>query len=143
MEAVRDEYPFDEQHLQLLSEIRMLLGFAEEDVAIVEAEVLSAIQPELLAKELVTEEFDRLEDLLQKQQWKEANDETLRLLLCLADRQAEDWLLVGNICNFSQDDLNTIDALWSNASQGRSGFGIPARIFEQSIGGLDISKSEE
>jgi hypothetical protein len=141
-EAVEEEYPFDDLHIQLLDEIKALLGFSDEDVAIVEAEVLAAVQPELRPKEAVTIEFDRLEDLLQKKQWKEANDETLRLLLCLADRRTEDWLLVGNIRNFSQDDLNTIDALWSNASQGRFGFGIQARLFEASIGSLDIAKSE-
>jgi formylglycine-generating enzyme required for sulfatase activity len=147
-EAVEEEYPFDDLHLQLLDEIKALLGFSDEDVAIVEAAVLAAVQPELRPKETVTIEFDRLEDLLQKKQWKEANDETLRLLLCLADRQAEDWLLVGNIRNFAQDDLNTIDALWSNASQGRFGFGIQARIFEEKIepfeylGQGELSKSE-
>ena len=140
--TVQESYPFDEQHFQILSEIKQLMGFLDEDVSVVEAEVLAAVQPELRPKESLTVEFDRLEDLLQKQQWKEANDETMRLLLYLADRQTEDWLLVGNIRNFSQDDLNTIDALWSNASQGRFGFGIQARIFEQSIGCLDISKSE-
>ena len=118
------------------------MGLLDEDVSIVEAEVLAAVQPELQPKESVTVEFDRLEDLLQKQRWKEANDETMRLLLCLANRRTEDWLLVGNIRNFSQNDLNTIDALWSNASQGRFGFGIQARLFEESIGSLNISKSE-
>lgn len=141
-EAVKEEYPFDELHIQTLDEIKALLGFSDEDVAIVEAEVKAEIQPELLIKKSVTVEFDRLEDLLKKHQWKEANDETLRLLLCLADRPPEDGLLVGDIRNFSQDDLNTIDALWSQANQGRFGFGIQARIFDQSIGDSGISKSE-
>jgi GUN4-like len=110
-------------------------------VAVIEAEVLATIEP-IITNTPIEVEFDRLQDLLQAQKWKEANDETLRLLLTLANRQAEGWLTAWNMRSFSQDDLNTIDGLWANASQGRFGLGIQARRFAAEVEPLNLAKPE-
>jgi GUN4-like/Caspase domain len=140
-EGVKEEYPFDETQLQILSDIKKLLGLLDEDVAVVEAEVLATIPPKP-EPEPIEVEFDRLQDLLQAQKWKEANDETLRLLLTLANRQSEGWLTAWNMRSFSQDNLNVIDGLWANVSQGRFGFGIQARRFATEVEPLNLAKPE-
>ncbi len=77
--------------------------------------------------------YEKLQSLLEGKNWGSANKETLYILLCLANRQTEGWLLIEHIRGFSQYDLNTIDALWSQASEGRFGFGVQAHLFEDNI----------
>jgi hypothetical protein len=133
-EGVQQEgYPFDETQLQNLTEIKKLLGLLDEDVAVVEAEVLVGIRPIVVSIEPVIVEFDRLEELLESRKWKEANDETLRLFLVMANRKPDENLHAWMIRQFSQDHLNTIDALWSQASDGKFGLSIQARLFAEAV----------
>ena len=142
-EGVQDgPYPFDEIQLRDLAEIKKMLGLLDEDVAMVEAEVLAGIQPIVDLSEPVIVEFDRLEELLQSKSWKEANNETLRLFLVMANRKPGESLYAPMIRSFKQDDLNSIDALWSQASQGRFGLGIQGRIFSEAFEPLEMPKSE-
>ena len=142
-EGVQDgPYPFDEIQLRDLAEIKKMLGLLDEDVAMVEAEVLAGIQPVVDLSEPVIVEFDRLEELLQSKSWKEANNETLRLFLVMANRKPGESLYAPMIRSFKQDDLNSIDALWSQASQGRFGLGIQGRIFSEAFEPLEMPKSE-
>ncbi|MCX5963238.1 MAG: GUN4 domain-containing protein [Cyanobacteria bacterium] len=142
-EGVKQEgYPFDETQLQNLMEIKKLLGLLDEDVAVVEAEVLAALPSSDHYVEPVIVEFDRLEELLQSHKWKEANDETLRLFLVMANRKPDENLHAWMIRQFPQDQLNTIDGLWSQASDGKFGLGIQGRLFAQNFGHLEVSKSD-
>ncbi len=142
-EGVKQEgYPFDETQLQNLMEIKKLLGLLDEDVAVVEAEVLAALPSSDPQVEPVIVEFDRLEELLQFHKWKEANDETLRLFLVMANRKPDENLHAWMIRQFPQDQLNTIDGLWSQASDGKFGLGIQGRLFAQNLGHLEVSKSD-
>ncbi len=142
-EGVKQEgYPFDETQLQNLMEIKKLLGLLDEDVAVVEAEVLAALPSSDHHVEPVIVEFDRLEELLQSHKWKEANDETLRLFLVMANRKPDENLHAWMIRQFPQDQLNTIDGLWSQASNGKFGLGIQGRLFAEALEPLELSKSD-
>ena len=138
----QDGYPFDEDQLQILTDIKNMLGLLDEDVAIVEAEILAALPQIETTIEPVVVEFDRLEELLQSQKWKEANDETLRLFLVMANRKPGEGLHAWMIRSFKQDDLNSIDALWSQASQGKFGLGIQGRLFDEAFDHLEMSNSD-
>ena len=76
--GIQEKGSFDEDQRQLLTDIKKMLGLLDEDVAAVESEILAALPPIETMTEPVVVEFDRLEELLQDQKWKEANDETLR-----------------------------------------------------------------
>ncbi len=142
-EGVQQEgYPFDETQLQNLTEIKKLLGLLDEDVAVVEAEVLATLPPSDHHAEPVIVEFDRLEELLESRKWKEANDETLRLFLVMANRKLDEKLHAWMIRQFSQNHLNTIDALWSQASSGRFGLGIQGRLFSEAFEPLEMPRPE-
>jgi hypothetical protein len=142
-EGVQQEgYPFDENQLRNLADIKKMLGLLDEDVAVVEAEVLATLSTSDNYVEPGTVEFDRLEELLESRKWKEANDETLRLFLVMANRKLDEKLHAWMIRQFSQDHLNTIDALWSQASSGRFGLGIQGRLFAEAFEPLEMPRPE-
>ncbi|NJR74448.1 MAG: hypothetical protein HC773_13970 [Scytonema sp. CRU_2_7] len=75
-----------------------------------------------------------LHDLLVSERWKEADHETLRIMLKVTDREQEGWLNVASIHNFPREDLRAIDQLWVESSNGRFGFSVQQRIWK-SVGG--------
>ncbi|GCL39416.1 serine/threonine kinase [Sphaerospermopsis reniformis] len=79
-------------------------------------------------------DYSKLRDLLQAGKWKEADEETRRVMLAVAKREKEGWLDVEDIDNFPCADLRTIDQLWVKYSDGKFGFSVQKRIY-QSLGG--------
>lgn len=78
-------------------------------------------------------DYRKLRDLLKAGSWKEADEETLRVMLKAAGRE-EKYLDTESIDNFPCTDLRTIDQLWVKYSKGRFGFSVQKRIWE-SVGG--------
>ncbi|MTJ17927.1 MULTISPECIES: serine/threonine-protein kinase [unclassified Dolichospermum] len=76
----------------------------------------------------------KLRDLLKAGKWKEADEETARVMLAVAKREEEGWLDVESIDNFPCEDLRTIDQLWVKYSDGKFGFSVQKRIY-QGLGG--------
>ncbi|MDJ1176550.1 serine/threonine-protein kinase [Roseofilum capinflatum] len=79
-------------------------------------------------------DYRYLQQLLQQQQWKEADMETARRMLEVAGREEQGWLDVEDIDNFPCTDLRTIDRLWVKYSKGQWGFSVQKKIY-QSLGG--------
>jgi hypothetical protein len=77
--------------------------------------------------------YSKLRDFLKAGKWKEADEETLRVMLAVAKREKE-GLGVEDIDNFPCADLRTIDKLWVKYSDGRFGFSVQKRIY-QGLGG--------
>jgi hypothetical protein len=78
--------------------------------------------------------YSKLRDLLKAGKWKEADEETRRVMLAVAKREKQGWLGVEDIDNFPCVDLRTIDQLWVKYSDGRFGFSVQKRIY-QGLGG--------
>ncbi|MFM6575842.1 MAG: GUN4 domain-containing protein [Dolichospermum sp.] len=78
-------------------------------------------------------DYRKLRDLLKAGKWKEADEETLRVMLCVGGTR-EGWLNVESFDNFPCADLRTIDKLWVKYSDGRFGFSVHKRIY-QGLGG--------
>lgn len=70
----------------------------------------------------VPSDYAQLSNLLAAQRWKEADDETARIMLNISGREKEGWLDQQSIAKFPCTALNTIDLLWMQYSQGRFGF---------------------
>ncbi|MBD0346766.1 MAG: GUN4 domain-containing protein, partial [Coleofasciculus sp. Co-bin14] len=99
-----------------------------------QATPLKAIEPEV---ELLFEknvDYTRLRDLLADGKWKEADEETLAVMLKAAGREKEGKLDRKSMERFPCADLRTIDRLWVKYSDGRFGFSVQKRIWE-SVGG--------
>lgn len=73
--------------------------------------------------------YKRLRDLLKAGKWKEANQETVKLMLNVAGREKEDYLDIDSINKFPCTDLHTIDQLWVKYSKGRYGFSVQKKIW--------------
>ncbi|CBN58386.1 MULTISPECIES: GUN4 domain-containing protein [Kamptonema] len=92
------------------------------------------IEPDVPLKSERGIDYTKLRDLLAAGKWKEADEETARVMLKVAGREKEGWLDSSSIDNFPCEDLRTIDQLWVKYSNGRFGFSVQKRIY-QSLGG--------
>lgn len=75
-------------------------------------------------------DYSDLRTLLASRKYKEADEETYRLMLVVCHRQQEGWLRNEDIMTFPCTDLNTIDQLWIEYSRRRFGFSIQKRIYQ-------------
>ncbi|MFM6200403.1 MAG: GUN4 domain-containing protein, partial [Dolichospermum sp.] len=66
-------------------------------------------------------DYRKLRDYLAQGKWKEADEETRRVMLAVAKREKEGWLDDKSIDNFHCADLRTIDQLWVKYSDGKFG----------------------
>ncbi|TAF17650.1 MAG: protein kinase, partial [Nostocales cyanobacterium] len=82
----------------------------------------------------ITSHYQKLEKLLAEGKWKEADEETARVMLAVANREKEGFLDAPSIDNFPCDDLYNIDRLWLKYSNGKFGFSVQKQIY-QSLGG--------
>jgi predicted nucleic acid-binding Zn ribbon protein len=78
--------------------------------------------------------YTNLRDLLASGQWREADQETVAVMLKAANREKERYLDTKSIEEFPCTDLRTIDQLWVKYSNGRFGLSVQKRIWE-SVGG--------
>jgi GUN4-like/DnaJ domain len=72
---------------------------------------------------------EKLEKLLELGKLKDADNETKRVLLELASREKEGWLLPDDARNISTQDILAIDRLWVKYSNGRFGFSVQSKIW--------------
>jgi GUN4-like/Caspase domain len=75
-------------------------------------------------------DYRNLRDLLKTGKWREADQETLNVMLKAANRESEGWLDADTLNNFPCKDLKTIDLLWMTASNGHFGFSVQKKIWE-------------
>ncbi len=76
-------------------------------------------------------DYNRLRDLLEAGNWKEADRETTRIMLQAAGREKEGWFRREDIKKFSCEDLRIIDQLWLESSQGKFGFSVQKEIWQR------------
>jgi hypothetical protein len=86
-------------------------------------------------------DYRKLRDYLAQGKWKEADEETIRVMLAVAKREKEGWLDDKSIDNFPCADLRTIDQLWVKYSGGKFGFSVQKRIY-QGFGGTREHNSD-
>jgi uncharacterized protein YoaH (UPF0181 family) len=82
-------------------------------------------------------DYRKLEALLKDKKWKEADEETINVMLQPCQREEQDWLEAMSyekaeyIRQFPRKDLETIDTLWAKYSRGRFGFRVQKRIWNE------------
>ena len=81
--------------------------------------------------------YRKLEQLLKKKEWYEADKLTYRLMVKAAERYQEGWLDLESIETFPCKDLQTIDQLWVYYSEGLYGFSVQKDIYVECGGTLD------
>jgi hypothetical protein len=68
--------------------------------------------------------YTRLRDLLKGGKWKEANEETLAIMLKVAGKEKQGRLSSSSMKNFPSTDLHAIDQLWLEHSNQQFGFSV-------------------
>jgi hypothetical protein len=79
----------------------------------------------------VDADHTQLQNLLKARRYKEADQETNRIMLFVARREKEGWLDTKAIDSFPCQDLRTIDQLWVQNSNGRFGFSVQKQVYNQ------------
>ncbi|MDH6098019.1 serine/threonine-protein kinase [Anabaenopsis sp. FSS-46] len=81
----------------------------------------------------VPPQYANLEQLLAVGKWKEADIETLQVMLAVANREKEGWLDLKSVENFSCKDFRIIDDLWLKHSERHFGFSVQNDIHERLV----------
>jgi serine protease Do len=89
---------------------------------------------DLVVQPTTKADYTKMEQLLAAGQWEEANEETGKKMLEVAGRQQEGELDIESAEKFSCPDLRAMDRLWVKYSEGRFGFSVQKRIY-QNLGG--------
>lgn len=84
-----------------------------------------------IVREKIPKNYETLANYLAAGAWKEANEETLTVMLKVADRERYGHLDEESIKTFPCDDLRVIDKLWVYHSSGRFGFSVQKQIYEK------------
>jgi len=87
-----------------------------------------------MANHSTTSIYHSLESFLSEGKWKEADEETTRLMLQLGDQNRKGYLDVEDCRNFPKEELRTIDKLWLKYSNGKFGFSVQKEIYLE-VGG--------
>ncbi|HEY9703272.1 MAG TPA: GUN4 domain-containing protein [Allocoleopsis sp.] len=73
--------------------------------------------------------FTQLDQLLAAKNWKDADQETTKLMLKIAAREKNNYLRVEDCRNFPREELRIIDQLWLQYSQNKFGFSVQKEIW--------------
>ena len=92
-----------------------------------------AIEQELerLSTQVMSSTYDTLAALLKAEKWQEANKETEKVMLEVAEQTERGFLTEEDLRKFPCEDLLTIDRLWVEASNGHFGFSVQKKIWEK------------
>ncbi len=74
--------------------------------------------------------YAQLEEYLKTQQWREADQETYRLMITTVDKEEGRWFSSKDFENFPCEDLRTLDQLWVKYSKGKWGFSVQKKIWQ-------------
>lgn len=91
-----------------------------------------AIEQELerLSTQVMSSTYDTLAALLKAGKWKDADQETAKVMLEVAGQTERGYLDEEDLQKFPCEDLLTIDRLWVEASNGHFGFSVQKKIWE-------------
>jgi hypothetical protein len=74
-------------------------------------------------------DYRELEKLLKAQEWRKADELTVKYMLKVANRESRGWLDEDSIKIFPCKDLRTIEQLWVHYSNSKFGFSIQKKIW--------------
>ncbi|MBD2604299.1 GUN4 domain-containing protein [Scytonema hofmannii FACHB-248] len=115
----------------------ILNAYADEDEDEYDNEALEISEEDVTDNGLISiagVDFPKLKNLLERGNWREADQETALVMLKLCNREQKGFLRVEDIENLPCEYLGIIDRLWVENSHGHFGFSVQKQIW-QSIGG--------
>lgn len=90
-------------------------------------------------KTLIGVDYRTLRALLKKKEYKAADAETRRLLIVMSGKAAvkRGWIYFSEVKLIPDDDMNTVNDLWSHFSGGKFGFVQQRKIWKKNRGAFD------
>ncbi len=88
-------------------------------------------ESQLLSSTVQNARYPKLEQLLKNRQFKEADHETYKLMLETVGKEEGQYFDPGDFETFPCEELVCIDNLWSKYSQGKFGFSIQTKIWQE------------
>lgn len=79
--------------------------------------------------------YQKLEQLLKNQQFKDADYETYRLMIETVGKEEGQYFDPEDFDTFPCEDLRTLDQLWVKYSKGKFGFSVQKKIYVDELGG--------
>lgn len=90
-----------------------------------------------LKQTVETSRYQQLEQYLKNGQWKEADEETYRLMITTVGKEVGQYFEAEELLNFPCEELLAIDGLWVQYSQGKFGFSVQREIYlSKEVGGI-------
>lgn len=86
--------------------------------------------------------YGKLKNLLERQKWQQADQETTLVMLEIAGQKNHDNLTPEDLTIFSCNGLQVIDQLWRRYSNDRFGFSIQLQIYLGEGGSIDTLRSQ-
>lgn len=108
------------------------LGFPSQKLADLQREWNNKLrQEEEKRKQREAEaKFPQLAQFLTKGEWRKADEETNRVMCKIMGRESEGYLTEDNCKNFPREELKIIDDLWVKHSNGKFGFSVQKKIYQ-------------
>jgi hypothetical protein len=88
-------------------------------------------EPEINQPPEIPSRYANLEKYLKTPQWREADQETYRLMITTIGKEEGQWFDLKDLETFPCEDLRTLDQLWVKYSNGKWGFSVQKRIWEE------------
>jgi len=147
-----------ERYRRRLTEIRQNLLLGEDDAARIEQELVQQLNlksapavpfpvssapavpppvpveilsPVPIPPKQISSRYTQLETYLKTQKWREADRETYRLMITTVGKEEGQWFERADLENFPCEDLQTLDQLWVKYSNGKWGFSVQKRIWQE------------
>lgn len=95
-----------------------------ETVSVGKAEQFSGV-----ASAVLNPKYADLERYLKNGQWKEADEETYRLMITEVGKKVGQWFSSEELLNFPCEPLRMIDGLWVKHSSGKFGFSVQKNMY--------------
>ena len=96
-----------------------------------------------LKQTVQTSRYQKLEDYLKTGQWKDADNETYRLMITTVGKEEGQFFDPEDLLNFPCEELLAIDGLWVQYSNGKFGFSVQKDIYLNCGGILDRKYHEK
>ncbi|MDY6901283.1 MAG: GUN4 domain-containing protein [Cyanobacteriota bacterium] len=87
--------------------------------------------------------YQPLRDMLAAKKWEDADTETIRLIADIAGHSDLEDFRPAEVQHFPCVQLQVIDNLWLTYSEGRFGFSIQARIYQEVGGNLETTIEQD
>ncbi|MEL6500851.1 MAG: GUN4 domain-containing protein [Cyanobacteria bacterium J06623_1] len=120
--------------------------FGEEGICYRQATPQDFAQPQTSSSALrlvrfrVPEQYQQLADFLAAGRWLDANHETWRVMIEVAKREGHSYIHGDVMLQFPCEDLQVIDKLWVQFSDGKFGFSVQTQIWLEVGGWLEGEK---